>query len=186
MNVAYIPNCITALRIAGTLGMIFTEPFTLWFYVVYTITGITDILDGFIARRLKVTSEFGARLDSVADVFFYIVMIVKILPKLVKKLPVQIWCAVGVIFILRVTSYVFAALKFHKFASVHTIMNKLTVFTVFLVPFFMDTHYLVTICTVICTMGIIALLEELLIHILRKDASADVKTIFALRPGAEK
>ena len=70
MNAAYIPNIITALRIAGTFGLIFTKTFSPVFYIVYFFTGITDFFDGFLARRLKVTSEFGAKLDSIADMFF--------------------------------------------------------------------------------------------------------------------
>ena len=177
MNVAYIPNSITFLRILGTIGFIFTKPFTKWFYLVYFFTGITDVLDGFLARRLKVTSSFGAKLDSVADLFFNTTMIVKILPLLIELLPRYIWFAVGAIAVLRIACYVVAAGKFKEFASLHTIMNKATVFLVFTVPFFAKTSFLVPLCLVICLMGIVATGEELLIHIKTKDYKNDVKTI---------
>lgn len=177
MNVAYIPNCITILRIVGTFGFIFTKPLTKWFYIVYFFTGITDVLDGFLARKLKVTSEFGAKLDSVADTLFNMTMIVKILPVLIQVLPQYIWYAVGLIALIRIACYVLAAAKFKKFASLHTIMNKITVFFVFTVPFFANTKFLVPLCMLICVMGIIATAEELFIHIKTKDYKNDVKSI---------
>ena len=177
MKLAYIPNCITILRIVGTFGFIFTKPLTKWFYIIYFFTGITDVLDGFLARKLKVTSEFGAKLDSVADMLFNTTMIVKILPVLIDMLPVYIWYAVGLIAVIRIACYVVAAVKFKKFASLHTIMNKVTVFIIFTVPFFANTKFLVPVCMIICAMGIIATTEELFIHIKTRDYKNNVKTI---------
>lgn len=177
MNVAYIPNCITILRLVGTFILIFTKPFTSLFYGVYFFTGVTDVLDGFLARKLKVTSEFGAKLDSVADVIFNCTIIIKILPALLDLLPVIIWYAVGLIVVLRVASYVIAAVKFRKFSSLHTFMNKITVFLVFVVPFFIHTEFIVPICAIICVLGILAIGEEMCIHLMKKEYSTDVKTI---------
>ena len=71
------PNICTMLRIVGTVGLLLIRPLTLPFYLLYTFCGITDVLDGTIARATNSTSEFGARLDSIADLIFYAVMIVK-------------------------------------------------------------------------------------------------------------
>ena len=37
------------------------------FYCVYVLTGITDFLDGFIARRTRTTSQLGAKIDMMAE-----------------------------------------------------------------------------------------------------------------------
>ena len=42
------------------------------FIVLYIVTGLSDALDGYIARRLKQTSKRGAQLDSIADHIFNI------------------------------------------------------------------------------------------------------------------
>ena len=65
-----VPNLLTLLR----LGMV---PFIavlyligvpgLWLAVVFLLTSLTDLLDGFLARRLNQVSRFGAFLDPVAD-----------------------------------------------------------------------------------------------------------------------
>ena len=71
-----LPNLITALRIAGTAGLIFAQPLTPLYFVIYTLCGLSDVLDGWLARHTGSASDFGARLDSLADLFFYTVMIV--------------------------------------------------------------------------------------------------------------
>lgn len=137
MNTAlrHLPNCITALRIFGTISLLFTEPLSLWFYIVYCVAAATDLLDGFIARKFKLTSDLGAKLDSAADLVFYAVMIILILPILIEKLPVEIWYGVGLILFLRAIIYLYAAIRFHRFASTHSIINKITSACVFAIPF---------------------------------------------------
>ena len=65
-----LPNFVTGLRMVGTFLLLFTKAFSPAFYAIYSICGISDVLDGFLARRTGATSEFGARLDSVADLLF--------------------------------------------------------------------------------------------------------------------
>ena len=65
-----IANFITVLRMAGTGMLLFTAPLTPAFYLLYTLCGVTDALDGIIARATKTASAFGARLDSIADLMF--------------------------------------------------------------------------------------------------------------------
>lgn len=177
MNIAYIPNCITALRLVGTFILVFTKPFTLWFYILDFFTGVTDVLDGYLARKLKVSSEFGARLDSVADLAFNLTMIIKILPAVIVILPSVIWYAVALIACFRVASYVIAAVKFRKMASLHTVLNKICGFLVFTVPFFVHTRIIVPLCFLICILGIMASIEELFIHLTKNEYSTNVKTI---------
>ncbi|MBR2477165.1 MAG: CDP-alcohol phosphatidyltransferase family protein [Clostridia bacterium] len=177
MSAASIPNIITSLRIAGTFGLIFTPEFDVWFYVLYIFTGITDILDGFVARKLKVTSEFGARLDSVSDLFFYVTILCKIFRKLQEILHPAIWVGAGAYLVLRVISYIIAAVKFHKLASLHTYLNKIGVFLVFLVPLLIHTEVIEWLCAIIAIVGIIATIEEIMIHIRRKEYATDIKDI---------
>ena len=64
-----IPNILTIIRfllIPLILFYIFTGNYILAF-VFFTISGITDILDGFIARRFNFVSNFGKLMDPLAD-----------------------------------------------------------------------------------------------------------------------
>ena len=75
-----LPNMLTCLRMVGAASLLFFALPSSAFYAVYAISGITDMLDGFLARAMKQESEFGSRLDSVADLLFYSVMIFKVFP----------------------------------------------------------------------------------------------------------
>ena len=97
MKFKHLPNYITLTRIAGTLWLIFIEPLSVLFYVVYSLCGLTDVVDGYLARKTSSTSELGARLDSVADLLFYAVMLFRVFPILWKKLPRWIkWRTIGI------------------------------------------------------------------------------------------
>lgn len=65
----HIPNILTILRfifIPVILYFIFTGNYILGF-IFFTISGITDILDGFIARKFNLISNFGKLMDPLAD-----------------------------------------------------------------------------------------------------------------------
>lgn len=173
-----LPNCITTLRIAGTLCLIFTAPLSLVFYVIYTFCGLSDVLDGWIARATNSTSEFGSRLDSIADLLFYAVMLIKLLPILWRLLPAWIWYVVGGILLLRVTSYITVAVKFRRFAAVHTRMNKLTGAAVFLIPYFLALPCAFAYSLVVCVIAGIASGQELLLHLGRDEYRANHKALF--------
>jgi phosphatidylglycerophosphate synthase len=66
-----VPNILTACRIALTV-LLFVPAFHRWrtlFVAGYVIAVITDLLDGYLARKLGQTSYFGMRFDSFADYF---------------------------------------------------------------------------------------------------------------------
>ena len=67
-----IPNTLTLLRILSipVLAVVFYLPYgwsNVAATVIFTLAGFTDLLDGYLARRLGQTSVFGAFLDPVAD-----------------------------------------------------------------------------------------------------------------------
>ena len=131
----YIANLITALRIIAAVAMLFTIPLSVPFFVFYAVGGFSDMIDGTVARKCGSAGGFGARLDSIADLLFYTVMLIKIFPTLWTALPKEIWYAVAAILIIRISAYLTAAFKYRLFASIHTYLNKLTGLAVFLIPF---------------------------------------------------
>ena len=176
--VKHLPNIISVLRLIGAVAMIFTEALGLWFYILYTFCGVSDLVDGWIARMTHNESEFGAKLDSVADLSFNAIMVIKIFPTLIERLPYGIWIAVGAILLLRVISYTTFALKHRGFASLHTYLNKLTGFAVFTIPFYINLPCSTVLAIVGCSIAGLATVEELLIHLISKEP---VKTIFACK-----
>lgn len=176
MKIKYLPNLITILRIIGTLCLFFTDPFSGPFFLVYTICGLTDVLDGWIARATHSVTETGARLDSVADLCFYAAMLLKVFPSLWEMLPRIIWCVVAGIIVLRLVCYIIAAVKYRRFASLHTYLNKLTGAVLFVVPYTLRTPIGIPICWLVCAIAAVSAIEELIIHLRQKEYRTDVKS----------
>ena len=55
-------NVITGLRILVSAVLVFCPVFSQIFYVLYLIAGLSDMIDGIIARKTNSVSEFGSRL----------------------------------------------------------------------------------------------------------------------------
>ncbi len=172
-------NCITSVRIIGTVVMIFTAPLSLLFFIVYSVCGLSDLLDGWVARKTNSITEFGAKLDSVADLFFYIVMILKILNVLWKIVPLWFWYVLGGVVILRVVSYTTAALKYRRFASLHTKMNKVTGLLVFATPYFLALPFAAEYCCFVVLFGTASSLEEFILHLTRREYSENHNSLFS-------
>lgn len=175
LNVA---NLLTLLRIAGTIAIVALRPFSAPFLWVYALTGLTDVLDGWIARKTHTASDFGARLDSIADLLFYAVMLLRIFPFLWDTLPKGIWYIVAIILFIRISAYIVAAVKYRRFASLHTYLNKLTGMAVFLIPFLFVTRYAVGYCLTVSVIAAISSLEEFVIHLREQTYPDNTKSVF--------
>lgn len=85
-----LPNLITCVRIVASIVILFLPSFQFWFYLNYLLCGITDVVDGILARKLQAVSETGARLDSFADALF-VCCIVTVLWQSI-RLPLMVSC----------------------------------------------------------------------------------------------
>lgn len=143
-------NSITFFRILLSLLLLFFPAQSPGFYGLYLAAGLSDMLDGFIARRTNTASPLGARLDSIADVVFLSVCLVKLLPVLV--LSGWLWVWVGLIALLRLINILSGFVCRGKLVLLHTRANKLTGALLFLLPLclnFLDISYAaLPLCTV--------------------------------------
>ena len=161
-----IPNALTIFRLIGTLLLPFTKVFSFGFFILYTLCGLSDLLDGWFARFLDATSEFGSKLDSVADLLFYAVMTIMTFPTMLKTLPVHVWVVVSLTFLARIFMYSYVAISQKRFAALHTYLNKATGLMVFCIPFYLRSAYVAACSTVGCIMAALATIEEMIIHLL--------------------
>lgn len=173
-----VPNCITFLRMAGALCLLFVQPLSAAFYAVYTACGISDVLDGMIARATDSASALGAKLDSVADLLFFVIVLLRLISLLWTQLPAGLWCGVGAVLLFRICAYIIAALKYRRFASLHTWLNKLAGISLFLVPYLMNRGYFVGYCAVCCAIAGASVVEEWLIHVWMQRYDPDIRTIW--------
>ncbi len=177
-----LPNCITGIRLVGAVALFFVEPLAIPFYIIYTLCGISDAIDGMVARATGCSTEFGARLDSIADLTFYTAMLVRLLPELKAVFPGWLWYHVVLLITLRLAGYLVAALRYKKFASLHTYMNKATGASMFAVPYFLPTPLGAVYCVGVGAVALIAVVEELIMHLTAKEYTPGRKTILMKPP----
>ena len=127
-----IANCITVSRILFSLSLFLLSPSSVPFAVLYLLCGVSDVLDGFVARKLHTESENGAKLDSAADLLFTVVYAVKILPLL--NIPLWIWIWTAIIAAAKITGTLITSKKIHKLSVEHSFGNKLMGLLLFFLP----------------------------------------------------
>jgi cardiolipin synthase len=69
-RVVTLPNLLSALRLVGVvafLWLVLGPHEDAWALIVLVASGITDFLDGYLARRLDQLSRLGSLLDPIAD-----------------------------------------------------------------------------------------------------------------------
>ena len=153
-----IANIITSCRILGSIGLLFCPVFSDGFYVLYLFCGLTDIVDGSIARKTGAVSSFGARLDTVADFLFVIASFVKLVPEI--RIPVWIWVWAAVIAMGKLVTLVWGFTQMKQMPSLHTIANKATGLCLFLLPLTMSFVDLRYTAPVVCVIATIAAIQE--------------------------
>ncbi len=121
-----IPNLITSIRFI-------TAPVMLWlawhghgraFMMVLALAFFSDVLDGFIARRLKQTSELGAMLDTWADLSTYLTIGFGswwLWPEIVHREDTYLYIIVACFLIPAFVTVT----KFNNYAGYHTWASKL-------------------------------------------------------------
>lgn len=174
-------DILTLLRMVGTALLAALKPLSGGFLFLYALTGVTDVLDGWIARKTNTERDFGARLDSAADLLFYAVMLLRVFPALWQALPGSIWYAVAFIVLVRLAAYLTAAVKYRRFASLHTYLNKFTGFAVFLIPFWLLTDYAPVFCWSASAVAMVSSLEELVLHLQSRVYNPNTKSFFISR-----
>lgn len=158
-NNVVIANCITVSRILFSFLLLVFSPSSYYFAVFYLLCGITDVLDGFVARKLHTESKRGAMLDSMADLFFAVIYAVRILPVL--SVPFWIWIWTVIIAVVKTAEIIMISRKEHGLYIEHSFRNKLTGILVFLLPlstFIADVKYGATL---VCTVATLVLIKEI-------------------------
>lgn len=167
---------ITVSRIICSVLLLLQKPLSSSFFIIYLICGASDVLDGYIARKIKSTSKFGATIDSIADFVFISVMLIIFLP-ILKCFPwVLYW--IGAIALLRFISLAVGFAKYHVFAFLHTYANKATGFAMFCFPLLYSILGFQLAAFLLCSLASLSAVEELIINIASKELMLDVRCIF--------
>ena len=153
-----IADIITGFRIVLSIALLFFPPFSFAFFVLYAAAGLTDMIDGAVARKTDTVSDLGSKLDAAADLVFVAVCLFKLLPVLDIPLWLYIWIAV--IALIKIVNMISGYVMQKKWIAPHTVMNKITGALCFLLPFtlsFIDLKYS---AVVVCAVATFAAAQE--------------------------
>jgi CDP-diacylglycerol--glycerol-3-phosphate 3-phosphatidyltransferase len=171
-----VANYITISRIFFAVALALAEPLSLVFLALYIACGVSDIIDGYIARKTNTVSSFGEKLDSVADLIMVLILLVVLAPIVQPTFSVIIW--VVIIGIIRVMSMIVVLLKFNTFSILHTYGNKATGFMLFAFPILLAFFPSELLMYIICAAATISASEELLIHLTSSKLQTNKRSIF--------
>ena len=153
-----IANYITLLRIIFSIILLFCKTFSPMFYCLYLIAGFTDMIDGTIARKTNSVSEFGSKLDTTADFILILICFIKIFPILIIPIFIYIW--IIIIALIKVINAVSGYIMHKKFMAVHSIMNKVTGFLLFIFPLTLEVIDIKYSGIIICILATFSAIHE--------------------------
>jgi len=177
VKIKYTANIITIGRMALAFSLLLIKPLSILFFVIYALCGISDILDGYIARKTNTSSKPGEILDSIADLIFISIMLIIFIPLLTWDPWMLYW--VGVIAFIRFLSLGIGLVKYHTMPFLHTWSNKAAGIVLFCFPLLYYTTGLAVTSFIVCCIASMSAFEELIITIRSKRLNRNVVSIFS-------
>jgi phosphatidylglycerophosphate synthase len=194
-RLALVPNAISAFRVAlvPILWLMAFRGEAGWVVVGLVVAGASDLLDGYLARRLQATSSLGAQLDSLGDNLLAlsgVAWLVMLRPDVVEAflLPLQALLALYLVFLG------VGWAKFRRFGNLHLYSGKLS--AIFLYAFLLHSLWFaawsVPLFYAMWSVTAVALLEGLTYQLISRsvdeDAGSLVRVLLQRRetvPGAD-
>ena len=177
----YVINGITLYRIIAApflLILVFNGDFNIFKWLI-GFSFFTDLVDGFLARRYKVVSILGSKLDSIGDdltIFCAITGLFVFNFDFIKEHVISLLF----LFILYLIQLIIAFYKYHQITNYHTYLAKLSailqgVFFIFI--FFTKNNYIYLFYFALFITAI-QIIEEIIITLYLKTWKANVKGLY--------
>lgn len=131
-RMSQLPNILSLSRIVAAAGLLFATAFSVPFWALYLWCGISDMVDGPLARRLGAESSAGAAIDSIADLVFVVVACFKIIPAL--TVPGWLWLVIGIVAVFQVARMCLLYFRKGGWAALHDRANKIAGVVLYLSP----------------------------------------------------
>lgn len=151
-------NTITGIRILCAIALLFCRPLSPPFCILYITAGITDMIDGTVARKTNTSSELGSRLDTVADFLLVVACLIKLIPVL--DIPVWLFAWIAVIALIKAINIVFGYVMKKRLVTAHTVINKIVGAMLFALPLTLRVFDLKYSGAVACAVATFAAIHE--------------------------
>ncbi|MDP4238514.1 MAG: CDP-alcohol phosphatidyltransferase family protein [Bacteroidota bacterium] len=172
-----VPNTISILRIILSLGLFWVIKTKLPFVGLVFVIGLSDVADGYIARKYKLVTKKGAQLDSIADLVFFIALLIILFIRYDWVIRNNLGLLLLVL-VVKVTTVVVSKIRHGKIVFIHTYANKLTGFVIFLVIMILPFEVSPVLIKGVFGLAILAAIEELVIILKYKEINLNQKSIW--------
>ena len=140
---------ITLSRAALSVALPLVQSSPALFWTLYLLCGLSDVLDGAVARSTGTVSRLGERLDTIADIIFVAVWMLLFIPAI--DVGRWLWIWAGVIALIKVVNVISGLAMKKGFVAMHTLANKATGILLFILPMIIlwesiKVPYIVLIC----------------------------------------
>ena len=180
VSVFNVPNALSVYRIAAAPAILYAlfSGHRILFAWLIIINLATDALDGFIARRWRLETSLGTKLDSIGDLT---TDFLALLGLLILE-PTFVWShilPIGLLFGFYLASQVVSLLRFRRLVSLHLYSSKLTsiLLAVFFSTYFLFAYVPVLFYAVIIV-GILDGIEDIAVLCLLKEHRQDVRGLY--------
>lgn len=179
----HLPFALTTLRLL--LGPIALScafaGVTRWIYLpILAAATISDLLDGFLARRFGVATPALRRYDSVTDIIYYL-FILAVLWRLCRPVVTANLWLIALMLLFEAANILICLIRFGKFPATHSFLSKcycLCLLAGLIALLVFDGR-----SRVIISLAVIALVtngENIIIHLIADSAPANVASVFVL------
>ena len=151
-------NIITSCRVLCSILLLFFQMTSIPFYVLYLLCGLSDVLDGIVARKTNTVSSLGAKLDTFADFIFVVILLIKILSEF--DVPIWLWIWIVAIGGIKAVNVIWGFVLTKRLIVEHTLLNKTTGVLLFLFPLSLVWVDLKYSAMVVCVVATISAIQE--------------------------
>ena len=182
-----IPNMLSISRLILIPAMLIPSYFIqdeqqarFVFLIMFIVIGVTDKLDGTLARYLNQTTALGAKLDTVADMVFY-PLIALWLYRFESGVVGEWWNLIYFLLALYFVKMIVGRIKFGYIPAFHTIGAKTFSASLyfFMILAILSPEFAKTIFPLLCVIGYINQLEETYILLTRDSVDENIKSVFS-------
>ncbi|MDX2104989.1 MAG: CDP-alcohol phosphatidyltransferase family protein [Candidatus Melainabacteria bacterium] len=166
-----LPNLITSVRLFAALAIIVLSLTTTlssptWFLPLFIAAAASDMLDGFIARKFDLCTDFGATLDSVSDMTLYAAVFVCF-----ANFTPQAMSACSGVFaiglIIQILHWVYSVRKHGCFPAYHSTLSRVVAYAMFFACLYFWTTKSALVLAAMLSFWILCSIEGMLItHVL--------------------
>ena len=137
----------------------FVQPSPAVFWTLYLLCGLSDVLDGAVARSTGTVSRLGEKLDTIADIIFVAVWMLLFIPA--NDVGRWLWIWTGVIALIKVVNVISGLAMKKGFVAKHTPANKATGILLFLLPMVILLEVIkVPYIVLVCLLATFAAIQE--------------------------